>query len=44
MEVFGTISNNGKDIIHFLANCLSLLKNMPQSIWINGIRSNLLAD
>ena len=43
MEVFGAISNNGKDIIHYLSNRISLLKNMPQSIWINRIRSNLLA-
>ena len=43
MEVFGAISNNGKDIIHYLANRISLLKNMPQSIWINRIRSNILA-
>ena len=43
LEVFGAISNNGKDIIHYLANRISLLKNQPQSIWINRIRSNLLA-
>ena len=43
MEVFGAISNKAKDIIHYLLNRLSLLKNTPQSIWINRIRSNLLA-
>ena len=43
LEVFGAISNNAKDIIHYLANRISLLKNQHQSIWINRIRSNLLA-
>ena len=37
METFG------KTIINYLANRLSLLHNIPYSIWINRIRSNLLA-
>ena len=43
IECIGTLSKNGKSIINFLANRLSIIKNIPKSIWINRIRSNLLA-
>ena len=43
MECMGTISKNGKKIINYVADRLSLLKNEPKSIWINKIRSNILA-
>ena len=43
MECMGTISKNGKKIIHYVADRLSLLKNETKSIWINRIRSNILA-
>ena len=40
VECMGTISKNGKKIICYVAERLSLLKNEPTSIWINRIRSN----
>ena len=43
IEVMGTISKNGKTVINHIANRLSLLQDIPQSIWINRIRSNILA-
>ena len=43
IEVLGAISKNGKTIINYIAERLALLRNEPRSIWINRIRSNLLA-
>ena len=43
IEVLGAISKNGKTIINYTAERLALLRNQPKSIWINRIRSNLLA-
>ena len=43
MECLGFMSKNGKKIINYVAERLALLKNEPKSIWINRIRSNLLA-
>ena len=43
VECMGTISKNGKKINNYVAERLSLLKNEPKSIWINRIRSNILA-
>ena len=43
IECLGHISNNGKKIINYVADRLSLLRNESKSIWLNRIRSNLLA-
>ena len=43
IECLGYISKNGKKIINYVADRLSLLRNESKSIWINRIRSNLLA-
>ena len=43
IECTGAISKNGKVLINHIANRLSLLQNIPQSIWVNRIRSNILA-
>ena len=43
IECMGFISKNGKKIINFVADGLAILKNEPKSLWVNRIRSNLLA-
>ena len=43
MECLGFMSKNGKKIINYVADRLALLRNEPKSIWVNRIRSNLLA-
>ena len=37
------MSKNGKKIINYLADRLAFLRSEPKSIWVNSIRSNLLA-
>ena len=43
-ECMGAMSKNGKRLINYIAERISLLKNIPKSLMINRIRSNLLAD
>ena len=43
MEVSGAMSQNGKQLIHNIASRLELRTTIPQSIWINRIRSTLIA-
>ena len=43
IECLGFMSKIGKKIINYVADRLALLKNEPKSIWVNRIRSNLLA-
>ena len=42
--MYGYIIKNGKTIINYIAERLALIKNVSKSIWINRIRSNILAD
>ena len=43
IECLGFMSKNGKKIINYVADRLSILRNEPKSIWVHRITSNLLA-
>ena len=43
LECMRFMSKNGKKIINYVAERLSLLKNESKSLWVNRIRSNIVA-
>ena len=39
----GAMSKNGKNLIHEIANKISIIRNTDATLHVNRIRSNLLA-